>query len=250
MKKEVITLDLIISAVTHRTGSTLLQRICNERKKTIIWGEHWGIVYNFSKIYKKIQCYSKKGAQVRELYFSEKKPNLWTANLFPEIQYTEKAIISSLKTFFKKLYMDHCQDFDIIGFKEVRYGEAELKLLRKCYPDIPIFLLIRNPIDCWKSLPESWKIPITQFVDKWTKNTSYYHKLNNKDSNTYLIRYEDIVDKKVKTINMIQSIAKVTKQQYEDVLKYKVHSFSSEIPENEYRFIKRHCKDLMIELGY
>ena len=44
-------LNLLVLSATPRAGSTLLQRICNARKGTLIWGEQAGLLKRFADIY-------------------------------------------------------------------------------------------------------------------------------------------------------------------------------------------------------
>src|SRR3972149_1198387 len=98
-------IDLIISGATHRSGSTLLQRIFNARKKTLIWGEHVGCLTDFCKTYDKIKYFSERYKRQREIYFSSgENPNYWNPNMTPDVSYLESAMINCVKTFFDTLY--------------------------------------------------------------------------------------------------------------------------------------------------
>ena len=79
-------LNLIILSANHRAGSTLLQRICNARKGTLIWGEHGGALRYFSEIYASAGYFAVAGAQERDDYFrQDENPNLWIASMSPGV---------------------------------------------------------------------------------------------------------------------------------------------------------------------
>jgi len=44
-------LQLVILSANHRAGSTLLQRICNARQGTLIWGEHGGVLRHYAEVF-------------------------------------------------------------------------------------------------------------------------------------------------------------------------------------------------------
>ncbi|MGO4373462.1 hypothetical protein AB4Z21_22395 [Paenibacillus sp. MCAF20] len=70
-------MNVILSAATHRSGSTLVQRILNARPQTLIWGEHLGVLSQFHAIYRKVQTLSEKGKSSRQAYFqSGENPKL------------------------------------------------------------------------------------------------------------------------------------------------------------------------------
>ena len=56
-------INLVILSPVHRSGSTLLQRICNSRKGTLIWGEHGGLLAHYANIYASAAYFSLGGAK-------------------------------------------------------------------------------------------------------------------------------------------------------------------------------------------
>ena len=80
-------LDLFVLSPVHRTGSTLLQRICNSRKGTLIWGEQGGVLTQFAAVFVNATAFSALGESEREQYFGQgENPNLWIANMCPEME--------------------------------------------------------------------------------------------------------------------------------------------------------------------
>ena len=236
-------MDIIISAATHRSGSTLLQRILNVRKKTLIWGEQDGLLTQFHHIHRNLKHYSVNLKQQRLNYFNnDEDPNHWIACMNPEIEFVDKAVTDSIKVLFNSLYEQYREGKDIIGFKEVRYGEDELTLFRKCYPDAKIILLVRNPIDVWKSmLGAGLGNNNVSFVKKWKKQTSYYLELAKNDPNAYLIKYEDIVNKDPNAIETISQLGKISIDEIDSVISKKIWSTPRDITFATEKFIIDEC---------
>ncbi len=257
-------MDIVISAVSQRTGSTLLQRIFNRRKETLIWGEHGGVLNHFLKIYESCMYFSSK-KENRKRYFSNgEDPNQNIANLCPECKYAKEATMESIRKFFSSYYSQYREGHDTIGFKEVRYGK-ELQLLKKCYPNIKILLLVRNPVDIWKSIPKDingkrrsskckykrfWWISFSELINQWNNFTNLYMNYEKEYSNTYLIKYEDIIKKEESTMKLIANLAKLDISQINEVLSVKIYSTKDKIPRKEEIIITNKCKENMKKLGY
>jgi hypothetical protein len=256
----VININIIISSVTQRTGSTMLQRIINTRKENLIWGEHNFFVSDFVRVYKKLLTYSNDNHNERKRYFSNNEdPNTWIARMSPEVDFLNEAIIKSLRVFLDELYSKgKYNNREIVGVKEVNYGREELVLLRKCYPEAIFLLLFRNPINIWESLINcSWYDGnIETFVSKWHGRTSEYLQLLKVDKNSKLIRYEDIVSRDKVTLDLISIYAKISHSQIENVLKNKIvgsgiiTSPKKYITKKETCYIIDKCAKLMEKLKY
>src|SRR5699024_5691787 len=154
----------------HRSGSTLLQRIFNARQKTLIWGENGGCLTDFYNMHQHALYYADHSKQERAKYFhGGEDPNHWIATMTPPEKRVTESLIHTVKAFHKQLYEKGFRDtHDLIGYKEVRYQEEELNLLRMCYPDCTIVLLIRHPLDVWKSVSQNAKFKRYQSVQKFT----------------------------------------------------------------------------------
>jgi Sulfotransferase family len=246
--------DLLISAVTQRTGSTLVQRIFNERKQTLIWGEHIGALTEFSKIYNNTTAFYNRHKGTRDLYFKNEDTSISISCLMPGLPYIERAMQSAVTTYINELYAEKRNMYDLIGFKEVRYGKGELELFRKCFPHTPILLLVRNPIAIRKSMNgKSWsrnENPFNQFLNEWNTRAREYYELAAKDSKMYLLRYEDIVNQKPEAMNTLCMLGNLSPKQINDVLGKKISSSSSEIPAEQARKIRAACGETMKLLGY
>lgn len=249
-------MDLMISSATHRSGSTLLQRIFNARKETLIWGENGGCLTDFCKMHENAKYYSRNSKPYRNAYFKGgEDPNNWIAFMTPAKPDVDHALIQSVKTFHHLMYADQYQStHDIIGYKEVRYGKNELNLLRQCYPDCTILLLVRNPVDVWSSISANAKIKqygsVHQFTSIWNQRVKDYLQLSNEDQHMHLIKYEDIVTKDEAAINLIKKVGHLKNEQIESVLTKKISSSSRSIPKNQRNQILRQCRAMMQKMGY
>jgi hypothetical protein len=247
--------DIIISAVAHRSGSTLLQRIINSRKENLIWGEHQGVVTSFLDMYKQVRTYSLDYRKERNAYFdSDENPNVWTATMTPEFPFVEQAVMESVRAFMNALYSQYRDTHDTIGFKEVRYGEQELRLLRKCYPEAEFLLVVRNPIHTWQSLMNCrgwYKDDVRTTANKWNRNVGGYLAMAGSDPKSHLIVYENLIRQNEATLNTIEACAKVPRQQMLDVMSHKVGSTANDTISDEDRsIILEICGERMRQLGY
>jgi hypothetical protein len=242
---------LVIFSPVHRSGSTLLQRICNARKGTLIWGEHGGFLTHFSMLYVYAAFFSVTARHERINYFSSgEDPNLWIANMSPDLHFIRRAVIDSARAFLDTMYGQYRDNHDIIGFKEVRYGRNEFELLRQCCPNIKVLCLVRNPVNTWNSTPRSWYPSLNTWIKQWNNNVQDYINLARENTNCHLIRHEDVVRREKNTMHVLEDTAKVTPEQIEMVLKNKIGSNQKGISDEERQTIIRECGKTMAALGY
>ncbi|WP_127578788.1 sulfotransferase [Paenibacillus koleovorans] len=249
-------IHLIISAVALRSGSTLLQRMFNARKKTLIWGEHRGCMKEFGRIYAELMTVSRQSEHMREQYFKQgESPNMWMPTLIPAPNYVEKAVIRSVQQFMHTLYEQNREGHDLVGFKEVRYGAEELTLLRKCYAKANFVLLVRHPFDCWRSYPRKWKDykSAQDFADSWNEHASSYLKYVKQDRLSHLIRYEDIVAKDQAACAKIAQLGRLSWKEMYMVLSEKIEGSEKNeqgVDSKDLAIIARTCREAMETLGY
>jgi len=244
-------INLIVLSAVGRSGSTLLQRICNSRKGTLIWGEHQGVIGHFAEIYKRIADTSMRCSKEREQYFTRGEvPNLWIANLMPELDYAKQATVESVRALLNTLYGQYSGSHDIVGFKEVSYGRADVELLRKCYPEADILLLVRHPCNTWNSTPREWFASAAAFADCWTARVEDFSVLAKSDPKCRLIRHEDVVAQENRTVDILIDVAKVSREQISAVLAHKIGSSHKGIDDAERRTILDRCREQMESLGY
>jgi hypothetical protein len=255
-RKDERNVDLLLSSATHRSGSTLLQRIFNARKKTLIWGENGGYLSDFCNIYKNALHYSNTFRDVRESYFKDgQNPNQWLACMTPRPEVVKHSILHAIKALDYLMYEEEYKNtFDMIGYKEVRYGKEELEWFRECYPECPVILLVRHPVSVWKSVSRRAKQErygsIEGFCELWSKHVKDYVELAAKDPNMYLIRYEDLVAKKPETLDLIKKIGKLTDEDIVKVLSVKISSSSKPIAQKVSQRIQELCKEAMKKVSY
>jgi hypothetical protein len=244
-------IQLVVLSPVPRSGSTLLQRICNARKGTLIWGEHNEILSHFTRMDRNAQCFDAVGRKQREDFFgSGEDPNLWTANLCPDPECFQRAVVRSARTLLNTLYSQYCPSHDIIGFKEVRYGLAEVELLRKCYPAAKMLLLVRHPCNTWNSTPRDWYPHLDEWIALWNKNAQAFLFLDASDANCHLIRYEDLVKRDPAALQIISDTARITNAQIAEVLACKLGSRHRGVSDAERQTINERCQEVMAMLGY
>lgn len=248
-------MDIVISSATHRSGSTLLQRIFNAREQTLIWGENGGCLIDFCKINENTKHYAAFNGQRRAFFNNNENPNKWIACMTPPKKEVEEAMIKTVKTFHDHLYAkNYAKQHDLIGYKEVRYGKRELLLLRQCYPECKVLLLIRNPVNVWKSLsPIGMKNlygSVDDFIKVWNDRVKAYLELSKSDAGMYLVKYEDLINRKQDTLNLLKKVGHLRDKEIGKVLNKKISSTSKPIPKKQETFIRNQCDPLMKALGY
>ncbi|RST76318.1 hypothetical protein D4T97_005975 [Siminovitchia acidinfaciens] len=247
-------MDIVISAATQRSGSTMLQRIFNAREKTLIWGENGGCLTDFCRIYNNANHFA--GLKHRSAYFNNGgDANKWIAGMTPPKNEVADAMVKTVRAFHENLYVkNYSKQHDFIGYKEVRYGKKELRLLRQCYPNCTVILLVRNPIDVWSSLSaKGWKelySSLEEFTKLWNQHVETYFELSKTDSNMYLVKYEDITSLDKETINLIKQIGHLEEQDIQKVLAKRINSSSTSLSKVIKQFIIDQCSPLMTKMGY
>ena len=172
-------LNLIVLSPAGRSGSTLLQRICNARKGTLIWGEQGGALWHFAELYRAIVETADLGQENRDKFFGhdDKDPNQWIACVNPDLEFARHAVVASARALLNTFYGQYRQSHDLVGFKEIRYGRVEIELLRRCYPQADLLLLIRHPCDTWGSTSRDWPYSLEEWIALWQANTECYLRL-------------------------------------------------------------------------
>ncbi len=244
-------ISLIILAANHRAGSTLLQRICNSREKTLIWGEHNSLLRHFVDIHDDAVRFEKVGGEERDAFFKQNEnPNLWTASMCPESEYAQRAVVASARAFLRAFYSQYRENRDIIGFKEVQYERSELELLRKCYPEANVLLLVRNPLNTWKSTPPGWYPSLDDWIEKWNGRVNCFLDFAAGDPNCHLLRYEDLIRRDGKTMEIVGDTAKISRKQIKMVLAKKIGGKKSKLEKADKKTIVDRCRAEMEALRY
>ncbi|MDQ0300706.1 Glu-tRNA(Gln) amidotransferase subunit E-like FAD-binding protein [Salibacterium salarium] len=246
-------MHIIVCSVAHRSGSTLLQRIFNARKQTLIWGQHDRCLKDFLNIYTKIKASQEKFDYQKNKYFlNNEDPNTSIANMTPGHRYLEHALHDSIKGFFENFYEEYSESHDMIGFKEVLYGIEEISLFQKAFPDCKVVLLVRHPIDIWKSLSgKEWNpFTIESFCEVWRNNADDYIKLSKRNKKVTLVRYEDIVSKDEDTLTSIGKIGRLSLEEMNYVINKKISSSTKPITADDENKIITLCGKVMKKFHY
>ncbi|WP_442603217.1 sulfotransferase [Paenibacillus sp. KN14-4R] len=244
-------MDIVILGVTQRTGSTLVQRIFNSRKQTLIWGEQGGILKGFTEFRKDLEHFSTCSESEKQNYFGRQEdPNTWIANMTPDHPFIHEAIIEGARTMLQALYVQHRNNHDRIGFKEVRYGRDEIELLKMIFPQMIIILLVRHPVDIWRSEKRYWASDIKKFAATWNKHAHEYWQLQNDANSIYLFRYEDINNREEHTLHMLSKLADVSVEDIQHVLSVQLNSTSRRRTHKEIQAIRQYCSEGMNLYGY
>ena len=246
-------IGLIILSANHRAGSTLLQRICNARPETLIWGEHNAMLTHFESIYSSISRFMATGISddERKQFFEQgENPNLWIANMCPDIECAQRAIVESVRAFLRVYYSPYREGHDIIGFKEVQYNRGELELLRKCYPESDILMLVRNPLDTRRSTPADWYPSLQLWMEMWNDRVACFKEYDSADSRCHLIKYEDLISKEKNAIEIVLDTAKITREQFDMVVGNKLGGSRGEICPDVEGAIREVCREMMAAMGY
>lgn len=244
-------LSLMVLSAVHRSGSTLMQRLCNARKKTLLWGEHGCVLTNFTKMYAHTDLFAISQGDSRRGYFeSGEDPNQWIACMTPEPEFAQTAIVNSARTLLNTLYCQRRDTHDVIGFKEVRYSRFEIELLRRCYPEANLILLVRDPYKTWNSTPRNWYSSLDEWTAIWSQNASDYLKIASTHARCHLIRYEDVLKRNPKTLERFFDVSKITSDQFESVMAHKIGSKHFGVEDEERDFILQRCREPMEAFGY
>ena len=190
-------------------------------------------------------------ADQRNGYFGEgEDANMWIANMCPELGHVQQAVVDSARSFLQVMYGQYRENHDIVGFKEVRYGRAEIELLRACYPEAHFLLLVRNPLNTWNSTPRDWYESVEDWTAEWNESVMWFQIFAQIDSRCHLIRYEDLIRQEPATMAMLTETAQVSLEQAQSVLAHKLGSIHAGLSESEKDSICDLCREQMEALGY
>jgi hypothetical protein len=160
---------VFLLASSHRTGSTLVQRLLNSCPRMMIWGEHLAHLSVFSREFRLLQEWGIQHADERDT-FLQKGYDQFVPNILPQ----DTELVDAARLYVAGLFGIPAARLGrpIWGFKEVRYGAQVALFLQACFPEARFIHLTRNPLDCFfsmKRLEESsgeWK-------RKWTETAMY-----------------------------------------------------------------------------
>ena len=102
----------------------------------------------------------------------------------------------------------------------------------------------------WNSTPRDWYPSFEAWIDAWNTTARDFIMLARTEPNCHLIRYEDLVRKEPKTLEILAEVAQVTREEASNVLGHKIGSGRVGISDAERRAILEGCREPMEALGY
>ncbi len=212
---------------THRSGTTLLQRILNSSEDVVIWGEHGGFLsqvaeayfFNFEDktILHNIPKYNNPLHTPRATLRELKNPKSWPAWCN---WYSQKELRDIFRSFIENFFNPPDLKKNVFwGFKEIKYGQGcrTLEMLSDLYPNAKFIFIIRNPIDIVaahyfkhlkkrsglgnqltisqaKELKKDCEFTMEQEAEAWRKQNNYFMDFKEKNSHkSFLVVYEDLI---------------------------------------------------------
>jgi len=185
----------ILICSTGRTGSTTLQRIINTIPNTNIYGENDNTILHLLEF-----CNS-----LDNLNIINKEYNFFTNNNLKPCWYNnfdKEILINQIKQMIIN-FLDKDNVFKTIGFKEIRYNEINIDMLKiffKLFPNTKIILNYRNDVE--KQAISSWfkdESNSKEKIIKLNKIFKDFYELNREF--TYLFSFEDLFDsEKIKSL--------------------------------------------------
>lgn len=138
---------------TGRSGSTLLLRYVNLIDNVTVWGEHGGIVTELRTVHERLTTepvltWMHRTRKTADL-FASKRPVLASANTRRTAEWANSFEPSDADHAFRRMLAElFCVGLPPTrrwGFKEIRYGRAEMDFLRRLFPDSRFIVLLRDP---------------------------------------------------------------------------------------------------------
>jgi len=185
-----------------RSGTTLLQRILNTFDDICLWGEHNAILEPVAESYQ--QCLQSKHLSLgkpekgnaHEAVMRLRNPALWAADI--NWLCTED-VRAGYRNFLEHLFNPLNSRY--WGFKEIRYGINDLKVLdflKELYPNARFIFIFREPVHCIQSalnFDARIKTPLSKLVDMWASLYRNYLIFSGKfPVSCRFISYDDLID--------------------------------------------------------
>lgn len=138
--------EFILICATGRSGSTTLQRILNTMPNTNITGENDNAILHLLEFYKSIKCDLIINSPYSEFIKNNIKPCWYN-------HFSKDAMVDEIKKMIVK-FLNHDNNCNILGFKEIRYNNNNIHLLnefKELFPNTKFIFHIRNPENQCKS---------------------------------------------------------------------------------------------------
>ncbi len=187
--KDTKSYKLILICAVGRSGSTTLLQILNTIPDTNICGENANTILNLIQAYKSLNNPRIENFNYEKAFVKNNLKPCWYNDFNKDliINQITKIIIN---------FLDKDNKFKNIGFKEIRYDETNIELLKefsKLFPNVKIILNYRE--DIISQSKSSWFKDRDDSIEKITfLNNLFkeYHENNNES--TYLFSFENLFD--------------------------------------------------------
>jgi hypothetical protein len=208
-----------------RTGSTLLQRLMLSTKEVLMWGEHGGVVvFHLRTILSRLKGWlSWEGAgtfqRQRFLKLGSLGYHSWLSNMNPDLSLFKAAC----KQFLEHTLAEPARElgYPRWGFKEILYGRDDALFLQEVFPDASFLLLVRNPIDCLKSIKgvewfqKDWQGDSARFIQSWTRLSGDLVRVLPELKQACLLRYEDVCSQREDAVKTIAKTCQIAEDRFD-----------------------------------
>jgi hypothetical protein len=181
--------DFILICATGRSGSTTLQRIINTIPNTNICGENDNAILHILEFYRSTKCKNIVNKKYSEFLAKNIKPCWYNDFNKEQIKEQVKSLIIS--------YLKNDNTATTLGFKEIRYNEKNIHLLKEfkeLFPNTKIIIHLRRKVSeqiksqWWAENKEESKKIITNI------NNALLTYYNNNKNYTYRSVFENLFD--------------------------------------------------------
>lgn len=145
---------LLVLGAGQRCGSTLIQRLLCSHPRVLIWGEHGGQLQPVLAALERLRFWRDHDAITARDELAASGYQGFIANLTPERSWIDDACRAFIETLFAKPALELGRP--IWGFKEVRYGLSDVRLLQELFPRLRVIQIVRDPRDVLRSL-DDWE---------------------------------------------------------------------------------------------
>jgi LPS sulfotransferase NodH len=215
-----------------RSGSTLLQRYLNSSDDLLIWGEHGGFISKLSEAYFKFA--NNQYVQNLLVWGRGNADLLLSPHTLIEvdIEWTNNFTLDDWRTAYRdlvlRLFTIDVSPSSRWGFKEIRYGEKEIRLLKDLFPQAQFIFLVRHPVDTLASMIAAWSqsediwdqeswdnseqfLEVQEFIAQHCSRTIKVSSgINKYVSEGFLIKYEDLKERPYAILSSVCDFLNVT----------------------------------------
>jgi len=188
---------VIVTAPTARNGITLLQRLLNSTRQTIVFGENVQLVETLpALVAANHSLHYNMGPQIRQSRekFLHETTEYWSSNLWPE---TEPMMRLSFETFYKAvaIYDGSARQYGFHqwGIKNPMTSTQMIHRLAQLMPNARFVLIYRNPFEVVASAKARRFVQSEQQVADYARQ--WQERLNaatQQQDRLLMVKYEDL----------------------------------------------------------